>query len=645
MPTYEVDLPGRGTVRVESARELTDQEVIEQATRQAPPPVRAAEFGAGRAALQGLTFGLSDEAEAQARAMMGQGTYEQNLAALAAGKRKFEEESPVASFASELAGSLPLMFAGGAAIPRAMQIAERAIPALQRVPAMASRVGGAAATGAATGAVTGAGTAEPGQRIAGAQTGAMVGGALGPTAAVAPKVIGAFPGVSSVVEAGKRAVGLTGDSARQANIKLLQALQRDGFTPKEVADKLQTIQKSGYKPETIIELGGDNTRRLADVVAQYPGASQLAASLAEERGTGQAQRVLTDFREAFRVNADATDLAENLIKSRDAAADPLYKKAYREGGVIPSEPFNDFMKLPAFKDAYNRARRLALYDGVELPPDPTKMGQLGGFDLMTLDYIKRGLDEVLYLGKQPGGGLGKTEMAKIKHKRNEFVGLVDELGPESYRAARRAFAGPTEVMDAIEQGKEFAKLDPRQIKKSLDAMTPAEQEGFKIGVYDSIQTNIAKGSDGRDVLSRVWGNDFKRKQVQSILGPDEYNKLTNQLAREKLIRQTDAKMMGGSQTQPRQQATKEFEGETELVPSMIERGPVAGGVDYLLRSMTGPGQRTAEALAPIIYSRNPQQNIENLRQLQRLDEILRQEAARAAGVSGVIGGQTGLLGE
>jgi len=645
MPTYEVDLPGRGTVRVQSARELTDQEVIEQATRQSPTPVRAAEFGPGRAALQGLTFGLSDEAEAQARAMLGQGTYEQNLAALAAGKRKFEQESPIASFASELAGSLPLMLAGGAAIPRAMQMAERVLPALQRVPTMASRVGGAATTGAATGAITGAGTAEPGQRMVGAQTGAMIGGALGPTAAVAPKVVGAFPGVSSAVEIGKKAVGLGGDSTRQANIKLLQALQRDGFTPQEVADKLEKIQKSGYKPETIIEMGGENTRRLADVVAQYPGASQMAATLAEERGTGQAQRVLTDFREAFRVNADATDLAENLIKSRDAAATPLYRKAYSEGGVIPSEPFNDFLKLPAFKDAYNRARRIAQYDGVELPPDPTKMGDLGGFDLMTLDYIKKGLDEVLFVSKQPGSGLGKTEMAKIKQRRNEFVGLIDELGPDSYRAARQAFAGPTEVMDAIDQGKDFAKLDPKQIKKSLDAMTSAEKEGFKIGVYDAIQTNISKGSDGRDVLSRVWGNEFKRKQIQSMLGADEYNKLTAQLAREKLIRQTDAKMMGGSQTQPRQMATKEFEGETELVPSMIQRGPVSGGIDYLLRSMTGPGQRNAEALAPIIYSRDPSQNIQNLRQLQRLDEILRQEAAKAAGVYGVAGGQVGLLGE
>ena len=79
---------------------------------------------------------------------------------------------------------------------------------------------------------------------------------------------------------------------------------------------------------------------------------------------------------------------------------------------------------------------------------------------------------------------------------------------------------------------------------------------------------------------------------------------------------------------------------------MGQRGMVRGGVDYLLRSATGPGKPTAEALAPSLYSTDAARQLDTLIRLQDLDQILRQEAARSAGMVGTgVGTQTGLLGE
>jgi hypothetical protein len=131
-----------------------------------------------------------------------------------------------------------------------------------------------------------------------------------------------------------------------------------------------------------------------------------------------------------------------------------------------------------------------------------------------------------------------------------------------------------------------------------------------------------------------------------FLGDDTFQELTGLLEREKVIRGTDVTMMRGSQTQPRTLAQREFEGEQELLPMMGQRGIIRGGADYLLRSATGPGQPTAEALAPSLYSTDAARQMETLMRLRGLDQILRQEAARSSGMVGTgVGTQTGLLGE
>lgn len=603
------------------------------------------DYGFGSAALQGLTFGFSDEIQAKSMEAAGQGTYEQNLASIQAAKKSYEQEFPYRALGAEVLGSIPTMVAGGGLAVRGLQAVQRMLPSV-RVPRQVGAAGGAAVSGAATGALTGAGTAQPGERIEGAQSSAQTGAALGVAGQQAARIIPQVPGIRQAIEFGREKVGLPTDFARRADVKLLQSLQRDGVNLDEAMRRISVIKQGGYKPETIIELGGENTRRLADLVAQYPGASQAARELVETRSAGAPGRIITDFREAFRVNADAFDLSEQLIQQRNAASRPLYEQAYREGGVVSDKRFDSYFKLTPFKDAYKTARELAEFDGIDLPEKIEDLAKLGGPDLRTLDYIKRGLDDVLYVKKGPTGGTGKQILGRLEEKRREFVGLIDEVGPDSYKAARRAFAGPTEVRNAIDTGKDFAKLDPRELKKQFDNLSDAEQEGFKIGVFDAIRTNIDRGADGVDVLRRVWKSTEKQDQIRALLGDDTFNDLSNRLVREKVIRETDVRMLGGSQTQPRTLLQREFEGRDELIPQLAERGVLGTARNYLLRSMTGPGQPTAEQLARTLYSLDLPTQQATIGRLQSLDEILAREAARSAGAVGTgVGVQSGLLGD
>jgi len=182
-------------------------------------------------------------------------------------------------------------------------------------------------------------------------------------------------------------------------------------------------------------------------------------------------------------------------------------------------------------------------------------------------------------------------------------------------------------------------------QRNFDRLSDSEKEGFKIGVYDAVRTNVNKGADGADVLRRIWGSPEKRDQLSVFLGQDAFQDLSQQLLRERIIRQTDVRMMGGSQTQPRTLAQREFEGAEELIPMVAQQG-LGGLRQYALRTMTGPGQPTAKALAPTLFSTDVGKQIEALTRLQRLDDLLRQQAAAAGAVGGVGGGAAaGLLGE
>lgn len=622
------------------------------------------DYGYIESAIQGLSLGFGDEFEAAIKTLKNKKPYEQNLASIQFAKQEFEAENPISAGATEIAGSLPTAILGGEATLAALsRFAPKVVQAGANVPTSLKALGTTTAGGTVTGGIVGAGQAEEGQRLQGGMKGAQLGLLLSPAALYGSKAVGGalsktaeatgltdatqrvvnatkdIPIVKNITGKTAEYLGLTEDAIqRRADTKIIQALQRDKLTVQQVRDAMDAIRKSGYKPETIMEFGGEATKRLGEVVSMYPAAGSVASKMVEERKAGQAERILTDFQNAFKTNADAVAVADNLIATRQKSAEPLYKAAYAKDAVISGKELDDFMKLPKFQDAYKKAQALAEYDDIKLP-DLAETGNV--FNLQTADYVKRGLDDVLFVAKMPTSGIGKTELSKLGDKRKDFIGFVDSIAPAEYQQARQIYSGTTSIIDAVEQGKNFFSLDARELKKTYDALSPAEKDGFAVGAYDAIKGRIQSGGDGVDQVRRTFGSPEKRDQIRVLIGDDAFTTLESQLAREKAIRTTDVKLTGGSQTQPRATAQAEFEGETELVPQLANKGVLRGATDYLIRSATGTGARTAEQLAPDIFSINPNVQANMLNRLLNLDEYLRQQAIRQGTTSGITGGVAG----
>lgn len=142
--------------------------------------------GFGTAALQGLTFGLSDEIgagveglKALARGEKFMPAAKQRMAESAAERAEFREQYPKSAIAGEILGSLPLGVAGG------VKLAAR--QAAKGTGRLAS-IGQQALMAGAGGAVAGAGGAEGGieQRAKSAAISGLIGGGLGAAGAALP---------------------------------------------------------------------------------------------------------------------------------------------------------------------------------------------------------------------------------------------------------------------------------------------------------------------------------------------------------------------------------------------------------------------------------------------------------------------------
>lgn len=590
-----------------------------------------AEYGAGRAALQGLTFNTADEMEAALKAYVGKGTYEQNLAALKLAKEEYEKQNPKTAIAAEVIGGLPYAAVPFLGAARYAKMAQAASPAMKAAVLTGANIG----TGAVTGGLAGAGSADIGQRAAGARTGAAVGGAIGgaipavsaTAGKVGQKVVDVTAGIPVVQRAGQAIGAMTGQSidyANRAKEKLLEAMSRDKITPAEIEDVLRSITK----PVGLPDVAGENVRSLADVVQKYPSAARQAGRIAlEERGAGQAERIKSDISKYLGEFTDPFQFTTEIAKRQRESADPLYKSAYQFGEVTDQNVLK-FLELPQFKQGMKEAEKLLAAKGESV--------DLSRPTVEALDNMKQGLDALIE--KETDAVTGKvSKLGSIYiNKKNEFLTALDKAVPD-YGKARQAFAGDAEIIDATRNGQNFFKLTPDQAKREFSKLSQSEQEAYRIGAIDALKNNIEKAKDTADVRKRIFGSQQERDRLKTLF-PDEesFMSFTKDMQTEASMRKTQEKVLGNSVTAERQLGMQGLEQEPTFFSQIFEQGPVKGSLNYLRAQGQGVAGQTAEELSPFLFTLgNQEKNLLNMQALKEYEqELLRRAALKAAATTG-----------
>jgi hypothetical protein len=484
-----------------------------------------------RAVIGGLTFGLADEFNAGVRSavqaipgMRGSDRtfserYNENLELERNRNRAFRQDNPVTATIAEL---------GGGIVGPGLAMA----PAQAGAGLMARLLRGGTSRGVVAGGTSGAlagfgegegglsNRAENAANMAG--LGAALGGTLGAGVSLAGKVGG------RVLDAfGLRNPEIAGER------QMLRALDRGG---RSVAD----VEVPLMRPDTVMaDVGGKPMQNLTAVAANTPSeAMEIAERFVNSRRYARPDRVAGDV-DRFMGGGGGTAVADeigNLRATRSANAAPLYEAAFSKPTGV-TDDLRVLLEDPIVKSALEKGREVQSREmrvagrrpSGDVGNDPSIQFDENGVARLvgtpstrTLDAVKRGLDEILEQYRDPTTlrmNLTDDRARSLDSMRKRLVNLMDQGNPD-YAAARAAYAGPSQSMDAISLGRRALTMDRDELAKAVERISSSDMEFVLLGLGRAITDKSSDPRNAPDFVRRL----FEDRQMQARLAtvmPDE----------------------------------------------------------------------------------------------------------------------------
>lgn len=630
-------------------------------------------------AMQGPTLGYFDElAGAVAAPLLAyqqniplSEAYQQQRDVVRGATESYTKENPWISAGLQGAASLPLamsnltsMAIGAATAPvvsaveavaprvaAGMQSAGRYLagaPSAGQTMGMGQRMAQAGASGVGYGLVGGAGSStgeDMGQITQDALKSAAIGGVLGPVSQPIMAALGAV---------GRQGMARVSDTAasRYAQQKVAEALLRD--TPPDLLQSALTMSQARMGklgPEArIADVGGANVRGLLDTLATLPGETKQALERAiRERQAGRAGRLVSAADESMGTQgAQFQQSLDAFNTMRREQAQPFYD-AIKNASVTVDD--NLLMLLQKSKDLQGGAETLfRRQTGNEINLGNLKKGDV--VPMTVLDSVKQSLYDAAQSAKQSGSGNQAKAIDDIRVNLTSF--LVDKSpklgGQSAYRQALDKWAGPSQMMDAAELGRNAMTGDIVNFKQELRALSPSEIDAFRIGALQSLRQKTGTEA-GQTSLLKMWKEPATQERLKAVFDGD-YRKFATAVAQEARLKGLESAGRG-SQTAARLAGMSDL----DIAPAMAAgQSVVSGNVPGMITSAVGLANRVStpepvrNQMGQILLSREQQRLNDLMMELRRQGEA----RSRAAGLGGFTGGAigsnvqpygTGLLGD
>lgn len=395
---------------------------------------------------------------------------------------------------------------------------------LAKAPAAVSTVGRILQTGrdaATIGALQGAGDSES-DTWAGTAGDALAGGAIGGVAGTA--LGGAVEVGRGVIGAGKAAVRGAGsvmdDAAGRAERKVYQALVDDGLSPEQAAARMAN------RDTALINVADENVLGLGRAASAKPGPGRTTLNTALD---AQQKASRANVQAAVDEALGGADVPFNkrvadMIKTRSnlgkSAYDKAFAKNFEKGHSMAFDDLAARMPAEAVRNAQKIAQAEGRALGEQLVASIDDAGQVTFSrqpSIREWHYIQRGLRGAADSAYRNGVGEVGTAYKSL-HK--ELLAAMDEASP-LYKAARAQYASQSDMLDAIQRGREI--LAPTTTK-NVDALTDelatlskAEKEMVRIGLARQMQDMIEATPDAAgDMVKKIFGTQAKRSAIRAV---------------------------------------------------------------------------------------------------------------------------------
>jgi len=406
----------------------------------------------------------------------------------------------------------------------------------------------------------------------------------------AAKEIGAPPslqvaaglGIPMLVSGGISAVNAlrtpkTVQAANTARDAIAQAMTDDAINPQQAGQAITDANARGV-PLSLSDLG-DNLRGMTGSVSRKPGLSRtLVRDMVDTRQAAQGDRIRNAISRDLGDIVNPFEQSDALMATARRNAAPLYEQAY-SAPPIGSPVLDDLLSRPAGAQALARARTIAANEG----RDPTALGfvldnagnvvlqpsrpmsltsagvdggqpvQQPSYTPQTLDYVKRGLDDIIEAQRNPiTRQLHLDESGRaINGVRADLLNEMDRLNP-AYAQARAAYAGPASARQALDVGSNALNYSDQQIEQATSRLSEGDRQQFALGFRSAMSDALDRATDGADKVGRLLGNPRKRQALAQVFGgEDGLQNFLQTMADERMANETYRTVRTGSPTAER----------------------------------------------------------------------------------------------
>jgi hypothetical protein len=474
--------------------------------------------------------------------------------------------------------------------------------------------------GAGFGAVAGAGegnTAE--ERIAHAKMGGVLGGGAA----------AALPLVGPVANWGGRILQMSRlRAADNVSIEQVEKMARDsGQTMDQVLQKIANAHAAGQTEYTLADaLGKEGQRGLAAVAKQPGPARERVTEALTTRDLGMPIRVGSQVGTALGAPASAKQATTALIDQAETAARPLYQRAEQVGHPVWNNVMEDIFKTPEAKAglaegvAVQRIRNA----GTNAPFNPEDAA-ITGFDkagdpiisgvpnMKTIHTLKVGLDGLIEKETDAITGKMTNRGAALVGMKNRLLEQVDAMNP-AYAEARREFAGPMAVKDAVQTGREMPTRGRHtDTLQAFEAMPPTEQQGVRIGYADAVRDPLERTGNMPTILREKSPKGVAELDRLSLYQgprqPGQPDQLRQFLNREEDMQRTSKAALGGPATAENlaDMASAPAGGEVVGMITNAAHGNPGGFIrnayEFGLRASKGQSESQRDAIAKVLLAK------------------------------------------
>jgi hypothetical protein len=383
------------------------------------------------------------------------------------------------------------------------------------------------------------------------------------------------------------------------------------FRPGGGGDPLAQIEAklATRAPETTLAgVAGQGPKSMLDTLATLPGeAKTLVEQLIRNQQATRGKRLVTAADEALGTSGKTyTGTLDALVNEKKTVSAPFYEQLKDVSVKVDNDLSN---LIQASKTAHGGAELLAEIKRTT-PIDISKIKTGDDIPFDALDKVKQALYD---LAEKSKGEFGKaTELSKAYNQlRIDLTNKMDALSPKDkngsiYKQARDAFAGPSQLEDAVKTGRNAMKEDAIKVADATKGMTASEQEAYRIGVLQSLKDKVGT-EGGQTSLLKMWKEPATSDKLKEIFGND-YRKFAADVAREARLKEIET-VGRGSQTAQRLYGAGELDNlapVTQAVASAAGGNPVpAMGAIAKMWNQSKTPEETRNELAKLLLQQGP----------------------------------------